>query len=337
MDTVKVGVVGLGRLGIYHAAEIKNSIPNACLVAACSIVPQELERIKDWGISLYDDYDHMLQNKEIDAVVISSTTAMHKEHIFKAMNAGKHVFCEKPLALTVEDCEEIEDFVQTKSNLVFQLGFMRRYDSSFAEAKRIIKSGRIGQPVMVKATNLDAISGLNDFIKFAPTSGGEFLDMAIHDIDTALWLLEDDVDTIYATGNSYIVPEVLKYGECDNAFGVFKFKNGAMAFIHAGRTAPHGHHVEVEIIGTKETLRISAIPRKNRIQVYGSSGVCEECVGSFQERFRESYLLEKEDFIECILKGKEPICGAKDGTAATRVAFAANEAYQSGKIVKVKY
>ena len=336
MGKIKTGIVGLGRLGLHHAMDIKNNIPEAELVAACSIVQKELDNIKDWGIALYNDFDEMLKHEGLEAVVIVSTTAMHKEHIFKAMNAGKHVFCEKPMALTVEDCLEIEKFVESKKPLVFQLGFMRRYDKSFAEAKRIIKSGEIGDPIMVKATNLDAISMIDGFVKFAPTSGGEFLDMAIHDIDMSLWFLEDDVDTIYATGNSYVVPEVMQYGECDNAFGIFRFKKGAMAFIHAGRTAPF-HQVEAEIIGTKETLRISAVPRKDRIQVYSTIGVTEKCIGSFQERFTEAYHLEKLDFYECVLTGKTPVCGAKDGTAATRIAFAANDAYQSGKIVKVEY
>ncbi len=337
MTRIKTGIVGLGRLGLHHAMDIKNNIPEAQLIAACSIFEADAEKVRDWGIQFYTDYDEMLLNADIEAVVIVSSSAMHKEHVVKALKAGKHVFCEKPMALNLKECQEMEKIVDSYPELVFQLGFMRRYDPSLAEAKRMICEGKIGRPVMLKATNLDPITSIQGFINFAPTSGGEFLDMAIHDIDLALWYLEDEVDTIYAVGNSYLTPEVMQYGECDNAFAIMKFKNGSMAFLHPGRTAPHGHHNEIEIIGTDATLKIGAIPRKNNIQIYNSEGVLEECIGSFQERYNEAFLLEKKEFFHCIISGEKPKCGAKDGTAATRIAYAANDAYQTGLVVKVEY
>ena len=327
----------MGRLGLQHAIDIKYNLPEAELVAACSILEADKEKVKNWGIQFYTNYGEMLKKADIEAVVIVSSSAMHKEHVAKAFEAGKHVFCEKPMALSIKECEEMEKIVDSHPELVFQLGFMRRYDPAHAEAKRMIGEGKIGRPVMLKATNLDPITKIQGFIDFAPTSGGEFLDMAIHDIDLALWYMESEVDTIYAVGNSYIAPEVMQYGECDNAFAIMKFKNGNMAFLHPGRTAPHGHHNEVEIIGTDATLKIGAIPRTNGIQIYNREGVLEECIGSFQERYREAYLLEKKEFYHCIINGEKPKCGAKDGTATTRVAYAANKAYQTGEVVKVSY
>jgi len=336
MRKIKTGIVGLGRLGFQHASDIKNKVPDAELVAACSVNHKELEAVTNWGIALYNDYDDMLKHNDLEAVVIVSSSAMHHEHIIKALKAGKHVFTEKPMGLNLQECQEIERVIND-TGLVFQLGFMRRYDPSYADAKQIIANGDIGVPVMIKATSLDPISAIQGFIDFAPTSGGEFLDMAVHDIDLALWYFEDQVDTIYAVGNSYIAPEVLKYGECDNAFAIITFKNGAMAFLHPGRTAPHGYQVETEIIGTKGTLRIGAIPRENRIQVYDANGVSEKCINSFQERFKEAFLVEKIDFFKCIINGTCPKCRASDGTASTRIAYAANEAYATGQIIHVKY
>lgn len=336
MRRIKTAVVGLGRLGYQHAYDVMFRIPEAELVAACSVVEEERNRVKEWGVALYSDYDEMLgKQKDIEAVVIVSPSGFHAAHIESALKAGKHVFCEKPLALTVEECERVVKICEAYTEQCFQLGFMRRYDPSYAEAKRKIDAGEIGRPIMIKATSLDPISAIEGFLRFAPTSGGEFLDMAVHDIDLALWYMGDKIKTIYAVGDAYCYPELKDYKDGDNVCGVMQFENGAVAILHAGRLAPNGYQVETEIVGTKATLRISAVPNKDRVQIYNCDGVLVECVQTFNERFDEAYLLEKEDFFGCILEGRTPICGAMDGLRSAQAAYAATEAYQTGEIVRL--
>lgn len=334
MRRIKTGIVGLGRLGMVHAEDLMFRLPAAELVAACSVVKEELENVKAWGVQqLYTDYSEMIQNADIEAVVIVSPSAAHTGQVTEALNAGKHVFCEKPLGVTVEECLEVEKAEAEHPELAFQLGFMRRYDPSYAEAKRKIEAGEIGRPFLIKSTSNDPVANIDGFLKYAPHSGGPWLDMSVHDIDLALWFLGDEIESIYAIGGGYLYPELEKVGCADNACALMKFKNGSMAQMHVGYSAPHGYQVETEIFGEQANLRISAVPAKNRIETYGRNGVLVECEMSFPERFKESFLLEKQDFFNCIISGRKPACTAKDGTRTTRVAIAATKAFETGELV----
>ena len=250
------------------------------------------------------------------------------------LKAGFHVFSEKPLGVTVAECEHAEKVVAAHPDQVFMLGFMRRYDESYAYAKKLIDEGRIGTPFMVRAYGLDPEALVAGAIKFAPTSGGIFLDMAVHDIDLANWYLGGTPESVWAIGGSYVHPEFGAIGDCDNACAMFQYKNGGMAFLYVGRTAPHGYHIETEIIGSKGSLRISPVPQKNLVQVFNSDGVLQECVGGFLERFETAYLNELHEFVNCIRQGRQPDVRVADGTAATRIAFAATESYRERRIVK---
>ena len=288
MKKIKVGIAGLGRLGKVHAQNIAYKIPNAELTAACSIVPAELEYAKqNLGVTdVYTDFREMLAKADIDAVAIVTTSSEHCWQIEAALDAGKHVFTDKPLGVDVEQCKQAERAVERHPELTFMLGFMRRYDKSYAYAKQKIEEGAIGTPYMVKATGIDPEAFVDGAIKFAATSGGIFLDMAIHDIDLMRWFLGCEATEVYAQGCTFKHPEFQQVGDDETAVACYKFENGALGFVHVGRTAPHGYHVETEIIGTEGTIRISAIPEKNQAMIFNSNGAVTECVGSFPERFR---------------------------------------------------
>ncbi|HJC20245.1 MAG TPA: Gfo/Idh/MocA family oxidoreductase, partial [Candidatus Butyricicoccus avicola] len=308
MKKIKVGIAGLGRLGKVHAQNIAYKIPNAELTAACSIVPAELEYAKqNLGVTdVYTDFREMLAKADIDAVAIVTTSSEHCWQIEAALDAGKHVFTDKPLGVDVEQCKQAERAVERHPELTFMLGFMRRYDKSYAYAKQKIEEGAIGTPYMVKATGIDPEAFVDGAIKFAATSGGIFLDMAIHDIDLMRWFLGCEATEVYAQGCTFKHPEFQQVGDDETAVACYKFENGALGFVHVGRTAPHGYHVETEIIGTEGTIRISAIPEKNQAMIFNSNGAVTECVGSFPERFAEAYLLEMQEFIDCVCEGKQP-------------------------------
>ena len=337
MNKLRVGIVGLGRLGKVHATNIAYRIPGAELTAACSIVPAELEFAKnELGVTdVYTDYREMLQKANIDAVCIVTTSSEHCWQIEAALDAGKHVFSEKPLGVDVAQCKQAEAAVERHPELTFMLGFMRRYDKSYAYAKKLVDEGKIGTPYLVKATGIDPEAHVQGAIKFAATSGGIFLDMAIHDIDLCRWFLNSDATEVYAMGATFKHPEFKAAGDDETGVAVYKFANGAMGMVHVGRTAPYGYHVETEVVGTEGTIRISAVPEKNLATVYGPNGVCTECVGSFPERFQEAYLTEMEEFVQCALEHKQPGVNVYDGTKSTAIGYATTEAWKTGKIVKI--
>ncbi len=337
MKKIKVGIAGLGRLGKVHASNLAYKIPNAELTAACSIVPEELEFAKNnLGVTdVYTDFREMLEKGDIDAVAIVTTSSEHCWQIEAALDAGKHVFTDKPLGIDVEQCKQAERAVERHPELTFMLGFMRRYDKSYAYAKKKIEEGAIGTPYLVKATGIDPEALVDGAIKFAATSGGIFLDMAIHDIDLMRWFLGCEATEVYAQGCTFKHPEFREAGDDETAMACYKFENGAMGFVHVGRTAPHGYHVETEIVGTEGTIRISAVPEKNQAMIYNNAGALTECVGSFPERFDEAYLIEMQEFIDCVCEGKQPEVNVYDGTKSTMIGYATTEAWKTGEIVKI--
>lgn len=339
MEKLRIGVAGLGRLGKVHAANIAYKIPNAELSAACSIVPSELAYAKDtFGLEdekLYTDYREMVKDPDLDAIAVVTTSSEHCWQIEAALDAGKHVFSEKPLGVDVDQCKIAEEAVARHPELTFMLGFMRRYDKSYAYAKAKIDAGEIGTPYLVKATGIDPEALVDGAIAYAATSGGIILDMAVHDIDLMRWFLGSEATEVYALGATFKHPEFKAAGDDETAVAVYKFENGAIGFLHVGRTAPHGYHVETEIVGTEGSIRISAVPQKNLAHVYNQHGICIEAVGSFPERFDEAYLLEMEAFVNCVLKGQKPDVSVEDGTKSTLVGYATTEAWRTGKVVKI--
>jgi myo-inositol 2-dehydrogenase/D-chiro-inositol 1-dehydrogenase len=337
MKKVKVGIVGLGRLGMDHARNIAFNIPNAQLFAACSVMQHEVDYVQNnWGVPHgYTDYQEMLKNKEIDAIAIISPSPEHCWQIEAALDAGFHVFTEKPLGVTIEECKIAEKAVERNEDKVFMIGFMRRYDPSYAYAKKKIEEGAIGKPILVRATSIDPESTIEGAIRFAATSGGLFLDMAVHDIDLARWFLQSDAKSVYATGGCYLHEEFAQYGDGDNVAALMHFENGTMAMFHSGRNAPHGYHVETEIVGTHGTLRIGAVPQKNEVVIFDLHGARKECVSGFPERFKEAYRLEVQEFIDCIIENRKPDISVYDGTKVTEIAYAATESFRENKLVTI--
>jgi myo-inositol 2-dehydrogenase/D-chiro-inositol 1-dehydrogenase len=302
-------------------------------------VKEELERAKQkLGVEhCYDNFEDMLGNRELDAVVVASTSSQHCEHIQAALNAGKHVFSEKPLGIDVAQCKIAERAVAAHPDKVFMLGFMRRYDPSYVYTKQKIEKGDIGMPYMYKGTGMDPLSCIDGALAYAGGSGGIFIDLGIHDIDLIRWFLGEDPEEVYAMGGSYAFPRFSEVGDAEAGCAVYKFKSGKMAMIHCARAATHGYHIETEVIGTAGSVRISPVPQKNLAILYNSCGVVTECVETFPERFAESYRLELQEFIDCIAEGRKPDVTVQDGTKSTRIALATKEAFETGLSVRIDY
>ncbi|MGB5500403.1 MAG: Gfo/Idh/MocA family oxidoreductase [Maribacter sp.] len=337
MKKVRIGIVGLGRLGFKHAENITYSIKHAELKAICSLNKDELSRAKVEFNSpnSYTNFNEMINDTELDAMVIVSSSDQHCKHAILALKKGLHVFCEKPLGVSKEECYEVEKAVSENQDAVFMLGFMRRYDPSYLYAKQKIDEGFIGNPILFRSYSVDPESAIEGALQYAAHSAGQFMDMAIHDIDLARWMLKAEPKSIYAIGGCYVHPEYAQYGDGDNVSALMQFDNGSMAFILAGRTAPHGYNVETEIIGTKATLRIGSVPQKNMVEILDKTGVVKECSQSFQERFHEAFINEIQEFVDCILEHRKPEINVHDGTKSTTIAELATLSFKTNELLKL--
>lgn len=337
MEQIRIGVVGLGRLGFKHAKNIAHVVQNARLTAVCSINEEELAlaRTELGVIKCFTDYSEMIGHPDLDAVAIISSSDMHCYHTLQAFEKGLHVFCEKPTGISQEECEKVEAAASDNQQLVYMPGFMRRYDPSYAYAKKKVEEGYIGKPILFRGYSVDPESAIEGALKYAANSAGQFLDMAVHDIDLARWFLGSEPKSIYAIGGCFAHPEYAQYGDGDNVSALMQFDNDAMAFILAGRTAAHGYNVETEIIGTKATLRIASVPQKNMVELIDNSGVTQECSQSFQERFQEAFVNEMQEFANCILENRQPDINANDGTRATIIAELATQSFKQNELIKI--
>jgi len=336
-NDINIGLVGLGRLGTMHADNIANKIKHAKLVAICDANQDQLQKTKKeldvpHGYALFDE---MLENKALDAIVIVTPSSLHCEQIEQALNAGHHVFCEKPLGVNTDDSIKAKDAVIQHPDNVFMLGFMRRYDPSYQFAKSKLENGDIGKPVLFRSYSVDPISSIDSVLSYIPHSAGQFVDMAVHDIDLARWFLNSEPTSIYAIGGCFAYPEFGKYDDGDNVSALMQFENKAMAFFLAGRTAPHGYNVETEIIGTKSTIRIGSVPQKNLVEIIDSKGVRKECSQSFHERFEEAFKNEIQEFVDCIRDGRQPEVSVNDGVQSSKIAELATKSFKNNELIQL--
>ncbi|MCF6335713.1 MAG: inositol 2-dehydrogenase [Spirochaetales bacterium] len=336
MEKLKIGSVGLGRLGEQHAENIANRINGAELTAVCDMDEKKLKEVSDkLGVKKrFTNFNEMLKLEELDAVVIVSPSGLHPKQITAALKAGKHVFSEKPLGTTVKECKEAEESVGKYSDLVFMLGFMRRFDPSYQYAKKKVAAGEIGRIIMFRSYGQDPEKFIDGAIAYAGHSGGQFLDMAVHDIDLARWFTGSEPATVYAIGGCYAHKEFAQFNDGDNVSALMKFKDDSMVFLFAGRTAPHGYNVETEIIGTKGILRIASVPQKNHVEILDNYGVRRECSENFLERFEDSYVNEVQEFVDCIVEGRKPEVTAHDGTRVSEIAYRCKESFETGEMLK---
>ena len=335
--SICIGAVGLGRLGAQHALNLRFAVPGAELVALCDADANRLAAFMQ-RLNVpkgYTSFAELLDDPALDAVALSSPSVLHPTQIARALERGFHVFSEKPLGTTIEDCRIAERAVERHPQLVFMLGFMRRYDPSYVYAKTMLASGAIGKPILFRGYSQDPESAIDGAIAFAGQSGGQFIDMAVHDIDLARWFMNSEPRTIFAIGGCYAHPEFGQFGDGDNVAALLHMHDGGMAFLFAGRTAPHGYNVETEIIGTLGTLRIGAVPQKNMVEILDRHGVRKECSQDFIERFGAAYVNEMNEFVACIRERRKPEVTVFDGTRCTEIAFMCKEEFENDALIRM--
>lgn len=336
---VRIGIVGLGRLGRRHAENLAWRVPGAALVAACSPVAEEREwaRANLPELALHDDYETLLADKSIDAVWLVTPTSLHPAQIIAALRAGKHVFCEKPLSLDLDECDRVIEESARHPELQVMIGFVRRFDPSYRDAFEKIGKGAIGRPFMVRSQTCDKNDPDGFFVRFAPTSGGLFLDCSVHDIDLARWLLGNPrPKRVFASGTIAIHEGLRECGDIDNGVGICEFEDGRLAVFYASRTMAHGHDTQTEVIGTSGMLSVGHNPRLNRVEIADAGGVRNDCVPTFFERFEEAFLHEARAFVEALRGGAPTGLTLADAREATRIGIALRQAFESGQPVELQ-
>ncbi len=332
---LRIALIGAGRMGAAFARSLAYDIPEAEFVAVADAVESTAQRVAAQfrAQAAYGDYRALLERQDVQAVIIATPTNTHAEVIRAAAQAGKHIFAEKPLALTLEACDQALQAVEA-AGVKLQLGFMRRYDPAYRAAKRKIEAGEIGQPVMFKSIGRDPKRTSLEFAR-RENSGGLIMDMGIHDFDLARWLMGSEVVRVHSEGCALAYPELAEVGDLDNAVINLKFANGAVGNVDVSRNAVYGYDIRTEVIGTRGSLMIGGLQR-TPLLVLDPGRVCHDTIPGFMERFREAYAAEIRDFIDCILHDRTPAVTGQDGRIATAIGLAATRSLDEGRPVAVE-
>lgn len=333
MKQVQIALLGMGRIGKIHFKNIQQHFPEAKISAVADPLLNEGEFKKKYdGIYFSKDPAEVIGHPGIDAVLICTPTSSHATLIETAIRNGKHVFCEKPMDLSLEKTMELSDLAK-ESGIKLMLGFNRRYDPDFLKAKQDVDAGRIGDVQIVKITSRDPGLPPIDYIK---NSGGLFMDMAIHDFDMARYIMQKKVTEVFAKGMVVVDPAVENAGDIDTALTTLIFEDGTYAVIDNSRKAIYGYDQRVEIFGSKGMIRVENNLHHHNV-VYDADGVHEALpLDFFMDRYSKSYLKEMELFIDSLINNKPVPSGADDGLQATLIAFAANCSMQTGQPVRVE-
>ena len=331
---VKVGIIGAGRIGRVHINSITTRVPNAKIKTVAD--PFLSEETADWAKSMgvektTKDYKEIINDPEIDAVLICSSTDTHSPISIEAIKAGKHVFCEKPIDHDVDKIMEVIKALEG-TGLKYQVGFNRRFDHNFQSLQETVAQGKIGTPQIIKITSRDPEPPSIDYVK---VSGGMFLDMTIHDFDMARFLAGCDAEEVYVQSANLVDPAIGEAGDVDTAVITLKMENGAIAVIDNCRKAVYGYDQRAEVFGSEGMAAISNDSQSTTV-ISNAQGVTgEKPMFFFLERYMDAYGKEITAFIDAIEKGKDTPLNVYDGLKPVLMGLAAKKSSQEHRPVKI--
>ena len=332
MKTLNVGIIGAGRIGQVHAKSITYHIPQAKIVAISDIYYEGAKKVAEsLGIpNAYEDYHEILNNPEIDAVLICSSTDTHADIAVEAAESGKHIFCEKPVDLTVAKIKKVIAAVE-KAGVKLQIGFNRRYDHNFAEIKRLANEGKLGKLQTIKITSRDPEPPSIDYVK---VSGGIFLDMTVHDFDMARFI-GGEVEEVYANAAVTVDEAIGEAGDVDTALIALKFKNGAIGVIDNCRKACYGYDQRLEVFGTCGQASAANDTPTNVSYINESGNMTDKPLYFFLERYMQSFTDEMTEFINAVQNNEQTKTTVNDGLEALRLGLAAKLSVKEHRPVKL--
>ena len=330
---INLGLIGAGRIGRVHAGNLVSRIPGSNLVAVADIVLEAAEKLAaDFQIpAAFQDYRRIMEDKTIDAVLVCSSTDTHSEMVTTAAVAGKHVFCEKPIDHHLGRIDSVLSEVE-RAGVKLQVGFNRRFDTDFRRVRDVVATGDIGVPHILRITSRDPEPPSMTYIK---DSGGIFLDMTIHDFDMARFLIDSEVDEVFATGGVMVNPEIGELGDIDTAITTLHYANGVIGAIDNSRKAVYGYDQRVEVFGSEGVVVVSNNTPDTAI-VSDAAGVhSARPLFFFIERYRESYIEEMNAFLECIQQDITPPVTGKDGRLSVLMGLAAQKSFNEHRPVQL--
>jgi len=327
------GLIGAGRIGRLHAENLVRRVEGIRLK---SIVDLRVEELSSWARSLGDvilasNPSILLDDSEVEAVVVCSSTHTHVDFITRCAKAGKHIFCEKPIGDDVSQIQQALRWVE-ECNVKLMMGFNRRFDRNFLRVRKAVRDGEIGEPHVVKITSRDPAPPPVDYVK---VSGGLFFDMTIHDWDMARYLVGKNIEEVYATGAVLVDQAIGQAGDIDTAAAILRFEDGVLGIIDNSRQAVYGYDQRVEVFGSKGCVLVEN-ERPNSARIMGSdSSRRDPILHFFLDRYTESYLEEMRVFVKCLMEDRAPSCDGRDGLEAVLVAKAAQRSYEERRPVRL--
>jgi myo-inositol 2-dehydrogenase/D-chiro-inositol 1-dehydrogenase len=332
-DPLRIGIIGAGRIGRVHAESIAFRLPQARVVAITDAYRASAEEVAArYEISSVPDSSAaLLADPNIDAVLICSSTDTHAQLIAEAATAGKHIFCEKPIALELGQIDRALAAVED-AGVKLQIGFNRRFDANFARVREAVVSGEIGTPSLIHIISRDPAPPPIEYVK---VSGGMFRDMTIHDFDMARFLIGDEVESIYAAGSVRVDPAIGEAGDIDTALLVLHFRKGVIGTIDNSRKAVYGYDQRVEILGSAGKVATdNCYP--NEAVVSGTSKVYRDLpLNFFMDRYTASFTNELGSFVQAVREDKPTSVNGHDGRMPVVMAMAAQLSLAERRPVKL--
>ena len=332
---LKIGIIGAGRIGKVHLESISYHVKNATVTAmADPFMNEETEKlIRSYGVSkVTKDYKDILNDKDIDAVLVCSSTDTHAAISIEAINAGKHVFCEKPVDHSIEKIQAGADALMEHPYIKFHAGFNRRFDHNLAAIRKAYDDGKIGEAHILKITSRDPEPPNPAYIK---VSGGIFLDMTIHDFDMACFLTASDVEELYVNSAVLVDPAIGEQGDVDTAIITMKMANGALAVIDNSRKAAYGYDQRAELFGSKGMVATSNDTVSSAV-ISNADGVTgEKPLFFFLERYMGSFSEEMRQFTEAVINDTEVPVGIHAGLQSVKIGLAARKSVEEHRPVKI--
>ena len=329
---LKTGVIGLGRIGQIHLSNLLYHTPNAEVVIASDVSTASHEIAKKAGVATTINAKEVINHPDVEAVIICAPTPLHVPYTIAAAQAKKHIFCEKPLDVTIPAILSAQKAVK-ENNVKLMLGFNRRFDPNFLQVRSTVLNGSIGDPHIVKVTSRDPAPPPLEYVK---VSGGLFLDMTIHDFDMARYITGSEVTEVYVKGDALIDPRIKQYNDIDTAIIVLTFANGAIGVIDNSRKAVYGYDQRLEVFGSGGMAKAENNTPHNIIQYDNTGGKSALPLHFFLERYEKAYRSCIQTFIDCVINDTPPPVDAHDGLMATAIGLAAGISLKEGRPVKIE-
>lgn len=332
MNEINVGVIGAGRIGRVHAENLAYRIPEANLVAISDVFVAAAEKLAaELGVSAYQDHRRILDDPAIDAVLICSSTDTHARFMEEAAQAGKQIFCEKPIALDLVAIDRALEVVK-QAGVKLQIGFNRRFDPNFRRVHDVVAEGQIGQPHVLRITSRDPLPPPIDYVR---VSGGIFLDMTIHDFDMARFLMGKEVESVYAAAGVMVDPRIGEVGDVDTAVVTLHFVDGSLGVIDNSRQAVYGYDQRVEVFGSAGVVTADN-NYPNTAMISDAKRVHRDLpLNFFMERYVDSYVNEMRAFVDCVVNNAPPPVTGLDGRIPVVMGYAAKQSVAEGRPVRL--